>query len=538
MHVGQTMLDSEHAAARDLHDAGWELDDAASRPAPARWLLVGAAADELAPLRDPLPGRTAIATADAAFRRLTSEHFCWSPRAATRWEWLLRAAAAAVQGDGPLVVLETPAPSEAPSARARRLADLARAAGTVGGVRVCALTHGAQRVVAGDRAASPSHAALWPAAWWLADLPSPVSAPDLACLASRLGADGEPRLVAVRDGRSYTARADAVPAAPVPGRVQAAPGGGPADVALRPFTPREPGPGQIAIAVSAAALNFRDALLCMGKYPGQGDRPPTLGWECAGTVTATGTGAFGFRPGDEVIALAHPALATHVVTDAALAVLRPPSLSAQEAVTLPVAYATAQYGLCELARMRDGETVLIHTATGGVGMAAIQIAQRAGARILATAGSPGKRALLRMLGVRFVGDSRSADFAAQLRAATHGGGVDIVLNTLAGPARDANWELLAPYGRFVDLTKRDILLGGAIAQAPFARNLSFHAVDLADMVTRDRPRVGAMLREIVGLVERGELSPLPFTEYPAREAAVAFQELARGGQTGKLVLTF
>jgi NADPH:quinone reductase-like Zn-dependent oxidoreductase/acyl carrier protein len=182
--------------------------------------------------------------------------------------------------------------------------------------------------------------------------------------------------------------------------------------------------------------------------------------------------------------------------------------------------------------------VLVHSATGGVGLAAIRLAQWKGAEVLATAGSPQKRALLALMGVRHVVDSRRLDFIDEFRAATGGRGVDVVLNTLAGKAAEANWELLAPYGRYVELAKRDILTAGQLALTPFARNLSFHAVDIADMVVTRPERAGTLLHKIVDLVRRGDLGPLPFSRYSAERAADALHELAEARQVGKVVLSF
>jgi epothilone polyketide synthase D len=169
---------------------------------------------------------------------------------------------------------------------------------------------------------------------------------------------------------------------------------------------------------------------------------------------------------------------------------------------------------------------------------AIQVARWKGAEILATAGTAGKRALLRMLGVRHVFDSRSAGFADEVRAATLGEGVDVVLNTLTGEAIARGIALLAPYGRYIELTKRDLLAGASLDLRPFARNLAYFAVDVADMIQTRPAQAGRILREVVRLVDAGVLTPLPYTEFPVARAAAAFQHLARPEHIGKVVLTF
>jgi len=309
----------------------------------------------------------------------------------------------------------------------------------------------------------------------------------------------------------------------------------------------------VEIQTRSAALNYRDVLVVMDAYPGQDGTPGPLGWECAGTITAVGPGVAGLRVGDEVVALASAALASHVRADARLVLPRPARLSAPEAATLPAAFLTAYYAVCDLARVQPGERVLIHSAAGGVGLAAIQVARWKGAEILATAGTAGKRALLRMLGVRHVFDSRSAGFADEVRAATLGAGVDVVLNTLTGEAIARNLALLAPYGRYVELTKRDPaagalpdlrppaanLAGGNLTGASLAAgNLAYFAVDVADMIQTRPAQAGRILREVLRLVAAEVLTPLPYTEFPVARAAAAFRHLARADHVGKAVLTF
>ncbi|MDR3636765.1 MAG: beta-ketoacyl synthase N-terminal-like domain-containing protein, partial [Isosphaeraceae bacterium] len=161
---------------------------------------------------------------------------------------------------------------------------------------------------------------------------------------------------------------------------------------------RPPGPGEVEIEVFAAGLNFSDVMKALGLYPGLPDGPVPLGAECSGRVSAVGEGVNNVRPGDEVLAVAGFAFGSHVLTKADLVALKPPQMGFEEAAGLPIAYLTAAYALEHLARLGPGETVLVHSASGGVGLAAIQIARRAGATVFATAGSPEKRAFLRALG--------------------------------------------------------------------------------------------------------------------------------------------
>lgn len=315
--------------------------------------------------------------------------------------------------------------------------------------------------------------------------------------------------------------------------------------ALETLTLREtalprPGAGEILIRPYAAGLNFRDVMLALGMLPPMalpGSSRTVLGFECAGVVLACGDGVRTFQPGDEVMAVAIGAFGSQVITRAEMAVRKPAHLSFEQAATIPLAFVTAQYGLVHLAHLCQGERVLIHAATGGVGLAAVQIARRLGAEIFATAGSPEKRAHLQAMGIAHVMDSRSLDFADEVMAATHGEGVDVVLNSLAGDAIPRGLSILRPYGRFIELGKRDIYADSPIGMLPFDRNLSFSSVALERMCV-DRPaQVGTMLHEVTDLVEQRSLEPLPHTAYDLEDAEHAVRFLAQARHIGKVVLT-
>ncbi|MFI0942731.1 type I polyketide synthase [Streptomyces sp. NPDC021020] len=310
------------------------------------------------------------------------------------------------------------------------------------------------------------------------------------------------------------------------------------DLHLAAHPRRAPEAGEVEIRVSHAALNYRDVLLSVGLYPGQDDQPPVLGWECVGTVTRVGEGVEDVVVGDEVIAFADGAMAAHVVTRATLTAPKPDRLTAAEAATLPASYLTAYHSLVDLARIGRGDRVLIHSGTGGTGLAAINIAQWKGAEVFATAGSPEKRLMLEHLGVRHVADSRSLQFVDDFRLATDKNGFDAIVNTLVGEAIPANLSLTAPYGHYLELSKRDILTGETLNLAPFACNLSFHAVDVVHMIQHAPHRAGACLRAAARLVGQGVLKPLPYREFDATDARSAFRLMAQSRHTGKLVLAF
>ncbi|MPY80191.1 MAG: amino acid adenylation domain-containing protein [Actinophytocola sp.] len=312
---------------------------------------------------------------------------------------------------------------------------------------------------------------------------------------------------------------------------------------LREEPSRKPGPGEVAIRVHACSVNFRDVLLTLGMLtpPDLDDAAATvgrLGADCAGVVVECGEGVDTFRPGDGVVGVSpEGAFASRVVVDARWVVPKPPQLSYAEAAALPTAFCTAQYALHHAARLAPGERVLIHAATGGVGLATVQLAQHAGAEVFATAGSAEKRAYLSSLGVEHVLDSRSLDFADEILARTGGEGVDVIVNSLAGEAITAGLGILRPYGRFVELGKRDLYADTRIGLLPFRRNLTLCAFDLYQMCT-DRPAlVARMLTDVVGRVAGDELRLLPIREFDLTETESALRFMAQAKHIGKLVLT-
>ncbi len=230
-----------------------------------------------------------------------------------------------------------------------------------------------------------------------------------------------------------------------------------ATIELAAFHRVPPGPGQIEVAVRASSVNFADVLIAFGRYPSFEGHLPQLGTDFAGVVTAVGPGVTDHKVGDHVGGMSpNGCWGTFVTCDARLAATLPPGLGDAQAAAVTTAHATAWYGLHELARIRAGDTVLIHSGTGGVGQAAIAIARAAGAEIFATAGTPQRRELLRNMGIEHVYDSRSIEFAEQIRRDTNGRGVDVVLNSVTGAAQLAGLKLLAFRGRFVEIGKRDI----------------------------------------------------------------------------------
>lgn len=309
----------------------------------------------------------------------------------------------------------------------------------------------------------------------------------------------------------------------------------------REFEMAPPAADEIEIKVMAAGLNFRDVMFAAGMLPDEiiegGFAGATLGMECAGVVTATGKNVSRFKPGEQVIAFAPSCFASHVITKTTAATLKPAAWSWEEAVTVPTTFFTVYYSLHHLAGLREGETILIHGAAGGVGLAAIQYAMHCGAEVFATAGTPGKRTFLKCLGVEHVLNSRTLEFADEILSLTDGKGVDVVLNSLAGEAVDRNFSLLKPFGRFIELGKRDFVENRKIGLRRFRNNISYFAVD-ADQLINTQPALAETLyAEMMELFRKGELRPLSHVTVPASDVSSAFRTMQQSGHIGKITVS-
>ncbi|EUA90386.1 zinc-binding dehydrogenase family protein [Mycobacterium ulcerans str. Harvey] len=254
-------------------------------------------------------------------------------------------------------------------------------------------------------------------------------------------------------------------------------------------------------------------------------------------MTAIGDDVDSLEIGQRVIAFGPGTFGSHLGTIADLVVPIPDTLPDNEAATFGIAYLTAWHSLCEVGRLSPGERVLIHSATGGVGMAAVSIAKMIGARIYTTAGSDAKREMLSSLGVDYVGDSRTVDFADEILELTDGYGVDIVLNSLAGEAIQRGVQILAPGGRFIELGKKDVHANANLGLAALAKSASFSVVDLDLNLKLQPAKYRELLQEILEHVADGTLEVLPVTEFGLRDAADGFRLMASGKHTGKIVIS-
>jgi len=305
-----------------------------------------------------------------------------------------------------------------------------------------------------------------------------------------------------------------------------------------PFAQPSCGPGEVIIDVKAAGMNFRDVLKALALYPGEAPDARIFGDEVCGIVTAVGSDVTHVGPGDRVFGLAVFGLSTQTIARAGDVRRIPNDLSFEEAATIPVVFMTAWHALKNVARLRKGETALIHAGAGGVGMAAVQIAHHLGAEVIASAGSPAKRTLLQTLGVKHVIDSRRGDFAEDVMELTDRRGVDVVLNALAGEAIPMGLGCLAEFGRFVEIGKRDIYQNSRIPLRPLRRNASFHVVAMDAVFAGDESLTREILKEISDLVEQRALYPLPFRAFPANNVGSAFRLMASGKHIGKVIVSF
>ncbi len=360
--------------------------------------------------------------------------------------------------------------------------------------------------------------------------------------------DGEDEILLTAEGR-YAPRIrpvdlgnlpTALPHAPEAWRLEFTLPGQLRNLHWQPIPRTAPTGDDIEIEAVAAGLNFRDLMYAMGLLSDealeQGFAGAALGLEVAGRVVRCGPDVTRFKPGDEVLAFAGASLASHVRVSERGAAHKPPSWSFEQAATVPTVFFTVWYALVHLARLQAGERVLIHAAAGGVGLAAIQVAKLLGAEVFASAGSADKRSFVRLLGADHVVDSRSADFDQAVLGLTGGEGIDVVLNSLAGQAIERNLRAMRPFGRFVELGKRDFYEDTPIGLRPFRNNISYFGFD-ADQLMALRPDVSTrVFGEVMEQFAQQRLHPLPYTVFAADNIVDALRHMQQGRHIGKLLI--
>lgn len=295
-------------------------------------------------------------------------------------------------------------------------------------------------------------------------------------------------------------------------------------------------PHEVEIEVKFVGVNFMDCLTALGRV-----NQSTMGGECAGIVSRAGVDC-SFQPGDRVCAAILDCFKTYVRTDARLVAKIPGTLTFAEASSILVIGITAQYSLIEFARLQKGETILIHSATGGTGQMAVQIAQLVGAEIYATVGSEEKkRHLMDIYGIPedHIFYSRNASFAQGIKRMTQGRGVDVVLNSLSDDLLMASWDSVASFGRFVEIGKKDIYSHAKLPMFQFRKNACFGAVDLGRMLI-ERP--DAFRKSLLAVVDMAAESKIrvvqPLQVYPVSEIEDALRLMQNGKHMGKIVVEF
>ncbi len=586
--LGAVGFDAADAFPAAPHNAGLELQQIiyarsaggrseAGEPGLHNLLIfadAGGVGEQLAQRITAQGGHAALVYAGASFAQTAADRFALAPGAPDHFQALLRTQANGAQAgwdgvvylwplDSPPLADSIQPPAEAQQALLGGALHLAQALVNEGaGTRLWLVTRAAQP--AGDARVEPAQATVWGFARSLVlehpelqslciDLEPASSTADAATALHTELLQGAPQQggeseIALRGGRRLAprlvrvqlpaAQESAAPALESDASVQMVitQRGSLENLAPQPLVRRAPGAGEVEIRVAATALNFKDVLNVLGMVAGEPDAP---GAECSGTVVAVGAGVSHLQVGDRVAGLARGSFGGYVTVDAAFVAPIPPGLSFAQAAALPIAYITAAFALHHVGKLRAGERLLIHAAAGGVGLAALHLAQRAGATLFATAGSDEKRAYLRSLGVEHVFDSRSLHFADAVRAATNGEGVDLVLNSLAGAFVLRSLELLRPGGRMLELGKRDAETSAQVAARSSelaARNVTDHVLDWSDDARTNPALIGNLLRTTLADVGSGALPALPLHTFAFAETAAAFRFMAQARHTGKVVV--
>jgi NADPH:quinone reductase-like Zn-dependent oxidoreductase/surfactin synthase thioesterase subunit/ubiquinone/menaquinone biosynthesis C-methylase UbiE/aryl carrier-like protein len=302
---------------------------------------------------------------------------------------------------------------------------------------------------------------------------------------------------------------------------------------------------EVAIDVKYSSLNFRDVMLASGSLPEEaltgGIFGKYFGLECSGVITKIGKAVKDFKIGDRVMAIARDCLAGKVYAKGDFTIKLPKGITLEEGAGLSMAYLTAYYSLEKTARLEAGEKVLIHAASGGVGIAAINISKEIGAEIYATA-SKKKHSFLRKCGIKHIYDSRSTGFYDRIMKDTEGAGVDVVLNSLSGTLLTQSLKLLAPGGRFIEIGKNDVYSNKRIGLELLADNSSYTVVDIDRLMIQKPALMSKCLQEIFSprskiYLRNPQLSKHPFQIEKVANFATALRTMSQGKHLGKIILS-
>ncbi|KAM7215806.1 polyketide synthase [Rhypophila decipiens] len=295
------------------------------------------------------------------------------------------------------------------------------------------------------------------------------------------------------------------------------------------------GETEVEMEIKAAGLNFKDVMVAMGQLS-----QPALGVDASGVVKRIGAKVTAVRPGDAVMTWKLGTFANVTRAEEAMVQPIPAGMDFVTAASLPVIYSTAHYALSRAARVRKGESLLIHGAAGGVGQAAIILAQNIGAKVYLTVSTEAKKKLLMDLyniPEGHIFNSRDTSFVDGIKRLTNNRGVDVVLNSLAGEALRLSWRCIARFGRFIEMGQKDIVGNTGLDMAPFLRNTSFHAINLLDLLDHDVAAAAEVFAEVVDMLRQGTARPIaPITSMPFSRVEEAFRIMQTGKHTGKIVL--
>ncbi|KAG9850283.1 putative polyketide synthase, partial [Aureobasidium melanogenum] len=299
--------------------------------------------------------------------------------------------------------------------------------------------------------------------------------------------------------------------------------------------PKPLGDNEVEIEVKATGMNFKDVVVSMGQL-----NQPYIGVECAGVIAAVGNNVTDVKVGQSVMAMTEGAYSTYARCLSTSVAPLPEKMDFTAASTIPVVFCTAYYGLFDLGRLTEGESVLIHAAAGGVGQAAIMLAQTCGAEIFATVGSLDKKQhIMKEYSIPedHIFYSRDTTFGPVIRQVTGGKGVDVVLNSLGGDFLRESWDCLAPFGRFIEIGKADITKNSRLEMAQFEYNVSFASVDLTKVAAYRPKLMKRLLNDVERLMSNGSIRPVgPITSYGINDVEAAFRSLQSGKSMGKLVI--
>ncbi len=291
--------------------------------------------------------------------------------------------------------------------------------------------------------------------------------------------------------------------------------------------------GEVRVAVEAVGLNFSDVLTGMGAVRLASSELPVLGDEFCGRILEAGPEVDDFCPGDLVLGLGTGSFQKELATPAEMVAHAPGGLTVPELATIPTSFVSAELSF-DFTGLNPNDRVLIHTASGGVGLAAVQLVQAAGAEVFATASAP-KQDYLRSLGIRHVFDSRSTDFGTAIMEATGGQGVTVVLNSLTGPGFiEASLSCLAPNGRFMEMSRRDIWTQEEMAA--YRPDVTYAILEVDGLKVHDPATLGASLKRVISRVSSGELQPLVHTRWPMTEIGAAMEFMRSARHVGKNVI--